>query len=50
MPRQARLDAPGTVHQVILRGMERGQTVPDAQDREAFVARVGAVAAATGPT
>ena len=50
MPRQARLDAPGTVHHVILRGLERGQIVADAQDREAFVARVGALAAATGTT
>jgi len=38
------------VHHVILRGLERGQIVADAQDREAFVARVGALAAATGTT
>ena len=50
MPRQARLDAPGTVHHVILRGLERGQIVADAQDREAFVARLGDLAAATGTT
>ena len=48
MPRQARLDAPGTGHHAILRGLERGQIVADAQDREAFVARLGALAAATG--
>ncbi len=50
MPRQARLDAPGTVHHVILRGLERGQIVADAQDRAAFVARLGDLAAATGTT
>jgi putative transposase len=50
MPRQARLDAPGTLHHVILRGIERGQIVADRQDREAFVARLGAVATATGTT
>ena len=50
MPRQARLDAPGTVHHVILRGLKRGQIVADAQDREAFLARLGALAAATGTT
>ena len=50
MPRQARLDAPGTVHHVILRGLERGQIVADAQDREAFLARLGDLAAATGTT
>ena len=47
MPHQARLDANGTVEHVILRGLERGQIVADAQDREAFVARAsdfGAVA------
>jgi REP element-mobilizing transposase RayT len=48
MPRQARLDAPGTLHHVILRGLDRGQIVGDAADREAFVIRLGAVATATG--
>jgi len=50
MPRQARLDAPGTLHHVILRGLERRQIVADGDDREAFVARLGVVAAATGTT
>jgi hypothetical protein len=50
MPRQARLDVPGTLHHVILRGMERGRIGADRQDREAFVARLGAVATATGIT
>jgi putative transposase len=48
MPRQARLDAPGTVHHVILRGLNRGHIVLDEQDREAFISRMGDVAAATG--
>jgi len=48
MPRQARLDAPGTLHHVILRGLERGAIVKDEVDREAFVTRLGAVAQATG--
>ena len=50
MPRQARLDAPGTLHHVILRGMERGTIVADRQDRETFVVRLGEVATATGTT
>src|SRR5271157_3871438 len=50
MPRQARLDAPGTLHHVMLRGMERGQIVADREDREAFVARLGDIATATGTT
>jgi REP element-mobilizing transposase RayT len=48
MPRQARLDAPGTLHHVILRGLERGAIVRDDADREAFVTRLGEVAQATG--
>jgi REP element-mobilizing transposase RayT len=50
MPRQARLDAPGTMHHVILRGVERGRIVADREDRQAFVTRRGEVAAATGTT
>jgi len=45
MARQAGLDAPGTAHHVILRGLERGQIVADAQDRQACLARLGALAA-----
>jgi putative transposase len=50
MPRQARLDAPGTLHHVILRGIERGQIVTDREDRAMFLARLGEVARATGTT
>src|SRR3990172_1266794 len=50
MPRQARLDAPGTLHHVILRGIARGTIVADAEDRAAFLGRLGDVATATGTT
>ena len=50
MPRQARLDAPGTLHHVILRGIERGQIVTDREDGAMFLARLGEVAMATGTT
>jgi len=50
MPRQARLDAPGTLHHVILRGLEPEQIVADALDRQTFVTRLGDVATATGTT
>ncbi len=50
MPRQARLDAPGTLHHVIIRGLERSAIVRDEMDREAFVTRLGTVAQATGTT
>jgi hypothetical protein len=40
MPRQARLDAPGTLHHGILRGIARGTIVADAEDRAAFLGRL----------
>jgi len=48
MPRQARLDAPGTLHHVIVRGIERRRIVDDELDRRKFVARVGELALTTG--
>ncbi|MFI5341562.1 MAG: hypothetical protein ACHQ7N_17205 [Candidatus Methylomirabilales bacterium] len=47
IPRRAQLDAPGTLHHVILRGIERGQIVADGEDRESFLARLGLSLAAT---
>jgi putative transposase len=47
MPRGPRLDAPGTLHHVIVRGIEKGLIVRDDTDRQAFVARFGDVAALT---
>jgi hypothetical protein len=44
MPRQARLDAPGTLHQVIIRGIERKEIVKDNHDRQDFVYRVVTIA------
>jgi len=44
MPRQARLDAPGTLHHVIVRGIEKRRIVDDTKDRENFVKRMGEVA------
>ena len=41
MPRKARLDAPGTLHHVIIRGIERRPIVDDDKDRENFVSRLG---------
>jgi REP element-mobilizing transposase RayT/predicted HTH domain antitoxin len=47
MPRQARLDAPGTLHHVVVRGIERRQIVNDNRDRSDFVSRMGKIAAET---
>lgn len=44
MPRQSRLDAPGTLHHVIVRGIEKRRIVDDTKDRENFVARMGGIA------
>jgi len=38
-PRRARLDAPGTLHHVILRGIDNCKIVKDISDRKNFVLR-----------
>jgi REP element-mobilizing transposase RayT len=48
MPRGARLDAPGTLHHVMVRGIERRNIVDDETDREDFIFRLGKLAEATG--
>ena len=47
MPRQARLDSPGTLHHVIIRGIEKRRIVDDEQDRREFVRRLGLLAEQT---
>jgi REP element-mobilizing transposase RayT len=47
MPRQARLDAAGTLHHVIIRGIEKRRIVDDDEDRRAFVLRLGKLAMET---
>ena len=44
MPRGPRLDAPGTLYHVIVRGIERREIVDDDMDREEFVTRMGPIA------
>ncbi|MGD9032787.1 MAG: transposase [Desulfobacteraceae bacterium] len=48
MPRQARLDSPGTLHHVIVRGIEKKAIVSDRYDRTDFVKRMGELAHETG--
>ena len=43
MPRQPRLDAPGILHHVMVRGIERRPIVRDDADRADFVGRVAAL-------
>ena len=44
MPRGPRLDAPGTLHHVIVRGIEKRVIVENDKDRENFVTRMGSIA------
>ena len=44
MPRQARLDVPGTLHHVIIRGIEKRKIVDDPNDQNTFVERMGQIA------
>jgi hypothetical protein len=48
MPRGARLDAPGTLHHVIFRGIERGAIFINDEDRKEFMRRLGSLARESG--
>lgn len=43
MPRQARIDAPGAIHHIICRGIERRKIFLDDTDRDKFVSRLGSI-------
>lgn len=47
MPRQARIDAPGAVHHIIARGIERRKIYRDDQDRNTFLKRLGKLVSET---
>ena len=42
MPRKARLDAPGALHHIMLRGLNKAEIFSDAKDRKIFIERLGA--------
>ena len=48
MPRKARLDVPGTLHHVMVRGIDGINIFRDEEDRKAFVGRVRSLAKETG--
>ncbi|NTW84149.1 MAG: hypothetical protein HGB36_12445 [Chlorobiaceae bacterium] len=48
MPRGARLDAPGALHHVMVRGIERTAIVIDDEDRLDFLKRIGKASDKTG--
>ncbi len=41
MPRKARIDAPGALHHIIVRGIERRKIFKDNADRQSFIERIG---------
>jgi putative transposase len=41
MPRQARLDVPGTLHHIIVRGINKSVIFDDDQDKARFLERLG---------
>lgn len=43
MPQKAHIDAPGSMHHLIVRGTERDKIFEDDADRESFVERLGQV-------
>ena len=43
MPRQSRIDAPGALHHVMIRGIERSEIFQDDKDRESFLDRLGGI-------
>jgi REP element-mobilizing transposase RayT len=47
MPRKARIDAPGALHHIIVRGIKRQRIFTDDQDRDNFVKRLGDIVAET---
>jgi putative transposase len=48
MPRKARIDAPGAVHHIIVRGIERRKIFFDDDDRDNFLERLGIILTQTG--
>ena len=47
MPRQSRIDAPGALHHIICRGIERRRIFEDDEDRDNFVKRLGSILSET---
>lgn len=41
IPRQARIDAPGALHNIIIRGIERKATIKNNADRTNFLKQSG---------
>ena len=49
MPRKSRIDAPGALHHIIARGIEKRRIFENNADRDNFLARLGDILKETGP-
>lgn len=47
MPHRVRLDAPGTLHHEMVRGIDRRRIVNDAAESKIFVSRMGKLSVGT---
>ena len=47
MPRKSRIDAPGALHHIIVRGIERRKIFIDDRDRNSFLDRIGGIISET---
>jgi putative transposase len=47
MPRKSRIDAPGALHHIIARGIDRRDIFKDDKDRDNFLERLGDILAET---
>ena len=43
MPRKSRIDAPGALHHIIARGIDRGKIFQDPADKRNFLKRLGEI-------
>ena len=43
MPRQSRIDAPGALHHIMIRGIERNDIFKDNKDRDNYIERLGSI-------
>ena len=41
MPRQARLDVPGALHHIMVRGINKANIFDDSEDKARFLERLG---------
>ncbi|MCP4749230.1 MAG: transposase, partial [Desulfobacteraceae bacterium] len=48
MPRSSRIDAPGALHHIIVRGIGRRKIFDDNADRDVFLDRLGTVISESG--